>query len=213
MSSTSHRFLTEEEFFLWEEYQPLHKHQFYRGEVFTMEGSTADQATVNVNLCVFFGNLTRSLPSQCYASLLMVRCPSGLFTYPDFIIVEQEPQCYDRKQRVLTNPVWIFEILSSTTEAYDRGVKFEHYQSISTLKHYVILAENRPHIEHYQKVGQSEWRLQSLKGSNVIWELSEFSTSVSIGEFYHKVDYIENEVREALDTCLCDPTEPPNLYG
>lgn len=133
------------------------KHEFLAGEIYAMAGGTPEHAALSAALIAAIAPQLRGGPYRAYTSDLRVRVvATGLATYPDAAVLcdplERDPESATH----VTNPAILFEVLSSATETYDRGEKREHYQQIPSLRTYVVLAQDRPHIEVWQRT-EDEW--------------------------------------------------------
>ena len=121
---------------------------------------------------------------------MRILCSTGLGTYPDASIVCGEPEFQGQKQETLLNPVVIVEVLSPTTEACDRGRKFEHYQSIPSLKEYVIISQDHVRIEHFaRQQATGQWLLTAMSDPAGSLELPALGASLSIAEIYAGVTF------------------------
>ena len=123
-----------------------------------------------------FADVHRQLKHrQCesYASDMRVKVsPTGLYTYPDVVIVCDEPAFEDAELDTLLNPNAIVEVLSDSTEAYDRGAKFEQYRRLESLHDYVLVAQDRVHIEHFARDEDGSWVLTEIGDTKSTLELS-----------------------------------------
>ena len=137
------------------------KGEFFDGEIFAMAGASREHNLVVGNLLRELGNLLRNGPCEVYPSDMRVRCPNGLGTYPD-VSVACDPLFEDDREDTLVNPVVIIEVLSPSTEAWDRGTKFLSYRGLSSLREYVLVSQDRRLIEHYvRQSGFDQWLLTS----------------------------------------------------
>src|SRR5207249_1630762 len=131
-----------------------------RGEVFAMAGASPTHVLIVSNVvAALHGQLPRR-PCRVYASDLRVRVQaSGLYTYPDVIVVCGELQFDDDHQDTLLNPTLVVEVLSESTQDYDRGGKFAQYRKIPSFAEYVLVAQNECHVEHFVKQANGLWLL------------------------------------------------------
>jgi Uma2 family endonuclease len=107
------------------------KHEYYDGEVFAMGGASKHHVLIVINLIVELGSQLKGSHCTIYATDLRLRvAPEGLYTYPDVIVLREEPQFSDEQEDTLLNPALIIEVLSESTKDYDRGGKFERYRMI-----------------------------------------------------------------------------------
>ena len=167
-----------------------HKSEFLNGEIFAMGGASARHALIVVNTSAEFRNLLRDRSCTVYTTDLRVRVSEeGLYTYPDVIVVCGEPNFIDHTFDTLTNPVLIVEVLSPTTKNYDRGEKFEQYRKIEDLKEYLLVAQERPHVEHYIKQVYGTWILSETESRDSDVYLPSLDCNLSLAEVYAKVDF------------------------
>jgi len=133
------------------------KHEFFDGRIFAMAGGTPEHGALAVRVATALSNQLRGKRCNVYSSDTRIRVgPTGLATYPDVSVVCGSEQ-RDREDRLaLANPVVLVEVMSPTTEAYDRGDKLEHYKRIPTLQEVVLVAQDRPMVEVWRR-GQDGW--------------------------------------------------------
>jgi len=166
------------------------KHEFYRGEIFAMGG-----ASIAHNLITF--NLAATLHSQladrnCTAFVADMRvCNSttGLYTYPDGIVTCEEPQFEDAELDTLLNPQVVIEVLSKSTESYDRGKKFEHYRRIDSLQEYLLIAQDHPQIERFSRQEDRHWLLDEASGLDAVLHLPTIDCKLKLADIYAKVQF------------------------
>jgi Uma2 family endonuclease len=119
---------------------------------------------------------------------------TGLYTYPDVVALCGEAQFHDRQKDVLLNPSMIFEVLSPSTEAYDRGKKFNHYQHISTLTDYVLVTQDRMRLERYQRQTDGSWRYTSHEDAEEIIHFTGLECELRLADIYDKVEFLASGV-------------------
>ena len=193
MSSVPKTVLTPEEY-LHRDRQADFKSEFYRGEMFAMAGASAKHNLIVSNAIVSLGTQLKQRPCRVYPSDLRVQVQAtGLFTYPDLSVVCDEPQFEYDQGDVLINPDVIVEVLSESTEAYDRGKKFEHYRQIPSLKQYVLIAQDRRSVEVFTRTGVDEWTLRAEQEPSASVALDSIECSLPLAEVYDKVDLESNE--------------------
>ena len=179
----------------WEEYVDHERHadqksEFFDGELFAMAGGSSNHALVATNFTREAGNALKPRECRVFGSDLRVLCPNGLGTYPDASIVCGEPQYQGDRRETLLNPVVIVEVLSPTTEAYDRGKKFEQYQSLPSLREYVLISQDHVRIDHFARQPQTgQWLLTTYDDPDGTLELPAVDVSLSIAEIYAKVTF------------------------
>ncbi|CAK0756856.1 Uma2 family endonuclease [Gammaproteobacteria bacterium] len=165
------------------------KHEFYRGETFAMVGGTFRHAKIGLNISSYLHAILRGKPCQPMNSDMRISTPSGLDTYPDVSVYCDEPELTDH-DRTLLNPVLIVEVLSPSTRSYDRGDKFMLYRSIPSLRDYVLVESESVFVEHYQRVGQHEWRLHEYQQLSDVLELTCMGQVLEIAQFYEGVEFV-----------------------
>ncbi len=167
------------------------KHEYFDGEVFAMAGATVPHNLVASNALRNLGNALVDRPCIVLGSDTRVVCPTGLRTYPDVVAVCGPPQYEDGRRDNLLNPIVIVEVLSPSTERYDRGKKFEHYRTISSLREYVLIASDRKSIDHFarQDAG-TQWLLTSFSGEQDVVNFPALEVGIPIAEIYAKVEFL-----------------------
>src|SRR5437588_893412 len=138
------------------------RHEYLDGLMFAMAGESPDHSTICFNLAFITGSQTRDKPCRGFSPNMKVRTGLGdLYAYPDLMIVCGAPQFHDARGDVLLNPTVIFEVLSPSTEKYDRGEKFQRYKSeIETLQDYILVSQDRIRIEHHHREADSTWTVE-----------------------------------------------------
>jgi Uma2 family endonuclease len=128
------------------------KHECVNGEAFAMAGGSPAHAIVAANLTGALGNALRGKPCVLASSDLRVHIPgTGMYTYPDVSVVCGKIETGARDTNSVINPRVVFEVLSETTEAHDRGAKFRHYERIPTLQAYVLVAQDGRRVEQFER--------------------------------------------------------------
>ncbi|MCA9909664.1 MAG: Uma2 family endonuclease, partial [Anaerolineae bacterium] len=117
------------------------------------------------------------------------KTPSGLVAYPDVMVVCGEPELYDDKGDVLLNPTVIVEVLSPSTEAYDRTMKFEHYQTLPTLQEYILIAQDQRAVEQYTRGSDGHWQLVEEQDVREPFTLTSIDCSLALADIYAKVTF------------------------
>jgi Uma2 family endonuclease len=184
-------FLTPEQY-LEIERKADYKSEYYRGEMFAMAGASLAHNVLVANLIGELHGKLRAGPCIVLPSDMRVRVTSTeLYTYPDVVAVCGEPELLDNQFDTLLNPHLIVEVLSSSTEAYDRGRKFEHYQTIESLREYLLLASDRVHADLYARQPDGRWLLTSARRPEDSLDLQSVGCSLALAAFYENVDFAE----------------------
>jgi Uma2 family endonuclease len=182
--------LTEAEYLALERAAVDVKSEFYDGEMFAMSGGTRWYSIIGTDLAIHVGNQLRGKRCQPFNSELRVKVEAtGLFAYPDLSIVCDEPRFLDREMDTLLNPTILVEILSDTTESYDRGEKFGHYRQIPSLKEYLLISQYAPRIEHYTRQAVHQWLLTEVAGMDAKLPLPSVGITLDLREIFARVDF------------------------
>jgi Uma2 family endonuclease len=166
-----------------------YKSEYFQGEMLAMAVSDWVHNQLVVNLVAGFHNQFRSRPCDVYPSQMRVLVrATGLYTYPDVVVVCGERRFVDEQRDILLNPSLLVEVLSPTTEAYDRGRKFEHYQSIESLGEYLLVASDRAHVDQYTRRPDGQWLLTSADRLEDSLDLQSVGFRLALAGLYEKVD-------------------------
>lgn len=165
------------------------RHEFVDGFVYAMAGEIPEHSTICFNLAVAVGRQIKDGPCRGFSPNMKVRTdPAGLFAYPDLMVVCGEPLFHDDRRDVLVNPTVIFEVLSPSTEAYDRGEKFLRYRTrIAALRDYVLVSQGGPLVEHFGKQQDGSWSLTEVRGISGILHLPSIACELPLIEVYNRV--------------------------
>ncbi|OQY58172.1 MAG: hypothetical protein B6245_13195, partial [Desulfobacteraceae bacterium 4572_88] len=155
--------LTEKEY-LEIERQAEYKSEYFEGQMFAMSGASEAHNLIVANLIFTLILQLKNTPCRIYPSDMRVKVrENGLYTYPDVIVVCDEAKFDDEHQDTLTNPLLIIEVLSKSTEAYDRGSKFAMYRKLGSLAEYLLVDPSRPQAEQYVRQEENRWLLSEAK--------------------------------------------------
>jgi Uma2 family endonuclease len=190
MSSQAYKRYTPEEYLALER-QAQCKSEYYAGEIFAMAGASRWHNLIVANVVSELRSQLKGRPCTTYPSDMRVKIsPTGLYTYPDVIVVCGEAQFEDSQQDTLLNPTLIVEVLSESTEAYDRGGKFAHYRKLASLMEYVLIAQTKPHIEQYTRQTDNRWLLAETDSLHGTVHLPSIGCQLALAEVYDKVDIV-----------------------
>ena len=186
----THPVFSDEEYLEFERFAQ-EKHEFLDGSVYAMAGESLAHSTICFNLNTIVGLQLRGKRCRGFSPNMKVATnEAGLFSYPDLMIVCGKPVKYDDKADVLTNPTVIFEVLSRSTENYDRGEKFLRYTNfIETLEDYILISQDKPLIEHYSKHGNSGWGKTEIEGLDAVLKLDSVDCEIALVELYDLVEF------------------------
>ncbi|WP_372896602.1 Uma2 family endonuclease [Stieleria sp.] len=193
--------------YLAQERQADFKSEFYRGEVFAMAGASRRHNLIVGNAVTAFNLGLRDSDCQVYPSDMRVKVSAtGLVTYPDVSVACGNPVFDDDQNDTLLSPVVLIEVLSKSTESYDRGAKFEQYRHLKSLRHYLLIAQDRIHVEHFSLQDDGNWLLRECNEINGTVELKPLNCELAVGDFYRKVDLSgTEELRGGAETRSAEP--------
>ena len=166
------------------------KHEYINGRVYAMGGASEKHNLICTNTIGSFYSQLRGTPCRVYMSDMRVQVnKTGLYTYPDISVVCGESQLADDVFDTLLNPVVVIEVLSPSTEAYDRGQKFQHYRQLNSLQEYVLIAQDQPRIERFLRQPDGQWILGDAPGLEASLELPSIGCTLPLADVYEKVSF------------------------
>src|ERR1039457_3906931 len=187
MSTLAKRFLSPEEY-LEIERKALDKSEYYNGEIFAMSGVSRRHDRIATQLAFLIAqHLSGKRCEDFSANMRVLAVPSGLYTYPDLSVACDEPQFADPHVDTLTNPALLVEILSPSTEDYDRGKKAKLYRAIPSLQELLFIAQDSYEVELYRRQADGSWLLIEAKGLESAITLTSIGYTLSLRELYEKV--------------------------
>lgn len=187
MSTLSKTFLTPEEY-LELERKAEYKSEFYNGEIFAMSGAGLKHNTIAARLYGLIDQHLRGKKCRWYPSDMRVLvAPSGLYTYPDLTVVCGPRQLADAHGDILLNPTLVAEILSPSTENYDRGNKAKFYRELSSLREVLLISQDRFDVDLYQRQDDSTWNLVNAVGLEASVNLASIDCTLQLRELYENV--------------------------
>jgi Uma2 family endonuclease len=164
--------------------------EYLAGEMFAMGGASEQHVMIVSNILSQLSGQLRKRDCRVYATDLRLKVsPTGLYTYPDIMVACSEIRFLDDRRDTLLNPMIIFEVLSESMQAYDRGKKFEHYRSLESLQEYVLVDQAKPHVEQYLRQPDNKWLLGECNSLDAAVELSSIGCTLPMAEIYHKVEF------------------------
>ena len=185
-----HPVFTVESYLDFERFQS-ERHEFLDGSVYAMAGESLSHSTICFNLYGVTGNQLRGKRCRGFSPNMKIATnDKGLFSYPDLAVVCDEPEFVDNRNDVITNPTVIFEVLSPSTASYDRGEKFLRYTNyIETLQDYILISQDEPFIEHYQKQENGGWEKSEIRGLDAVLQIPSIECEISLDELYELVEF------------------------
>lgn len=180
--------------YLASERRAAFRSEYHDGEMFAMAGGTRAHGLIGMNIGGELRQRLKSSGCEVYGSDTRVKIPAtGLYTYPDVSVVCPPVQLEDEHGDTLLNPVVIFEVLSDSTEAYDRGRKFEHYRKLVSLREYLLVSQNEAHVDHFARTDDGIWVLRDASGMEAVLRLKTIGCELPLSEIYAKVELPQPE--------------------
>lgn len=166
------------------------KSEYVAGEIFAMAGASEEHNIITVNVTVALGTQLRGGPCRPFSADMRVSIGAAdMYVYPDVLVVCGERQYTGDRRDILTNPTMIVEVLSPGTEAFDRGDKSAGYRQLVSLKEYVLIAQDRPHVELYSRQPDGRWLLSEVDGLEARIELQSVGCHLDLAEVYDGVSF------------------------
>lgn len=164
------------------------KSEFLNGEMFAMTGASREHNLISGNVFAALHAQLRGRSCEIYTNDMRVRVPTtDLFTYPDVVVVCGQPEMDDAKRDTLLNPKLIVEVLSRSTEDYDRGTKFAHYRTLPSLADYVLIAQDAVRVEHFTRQEDGRWLLSETKDRGSVLDLPSIGCRLALADVYERV--------------------------
>lgn len=188
MSSQPKTRLTAPEYLALER-EAEYKSEYYKGEVFAFAGASLRHNLIAANFLATTHSQLRGGPCSAFSSDMRITIPqTPHFAYADVVVVCGQPQLDDDFKDNLLNPIVIIEVLSPSTERYDRGTKFESYQRIPSLMEYVLVSQERPRVEQFLRQTDGRWLYSETSAQGTI-KLTSIDCELSLNDIYDKVEF------------------------
>jgi Uma2 family endonuclease len=167
-----------------------YRSEYFDGEMFAMAGGSPRHSLIGANVIRELGNGLKGRPCAVYESNLRILISAtGLYTYPDASVICGPLEFEDEHRDTVLNPTLLVEVLSGSTEAYDRGEKSAHYRRIPSLREYLLVSQKEPKIERFLRNDDGTWTLTEVEGMDAVLPLPSLGIAISLREVYDKVDF------------------------
>jgi len=165
--------------------------EYFQGEIFAMAGGSYNHDIIAGNAYAALHQLGQTRPCTAFTSNMKVLVEAHrLYTYPDAMLVCGKPQFQSGRTDTIVNPLLLVEVLSRSTESYDRGKKFDFYRSIPTFEHYILIEQDQIHVEYYQRLADGRWILIVLKDRYDALRMPVIQFEIPLHNLYVKVDWL-----------------------
>ena len=172
------------------------KSEYLDGQIYAMTDASREHNLIVVNVGSELHVQLRQRDCEAYINDMRVKVkPTGLYTYPDVVVVCDKPRFEDADLDTLLNPTLLIEVLSPSTEAYDRGQKFAHYRQLESLCEYILVAQDCVRVEHYLRQG-TQWLLSEFSTLDDVVDLVSVGCTLSVREVYAKIEFPASEARQ-----------------
>lgn len=189
MSIAPERYFTEEQYLAFEEESET-KHEYRCGEIFAMSGASFRHARIATNFLIALGAKLRGKPCQPLNSDMRMSVKKArLFTYPDITVVCGKPVFDERNAHTLTNPTLLVEVLSPSTERYDRTTKFRMYKQIPTLREYVLVSQSEPLVEKFVRDEHDNWITTDAVGMEATVSFPSIECDLALADIYEGIEF------------------------
>lgn len=182
-------FYTPEEYLALEE-QADSKSEYYQGEIFAVAGGSYNHNVIAGNLYAVLNRFFEKKPCTAFTNDMRLFIEQkNLYTYPDVMVICGRPVFVKNRTDTVTNPIFIVEVLSKSTQDYDRGFKFEAYRTIETFQDYILIAQDRVYIEYFHKIEDRRWVLTEFDTAADSLKIESIELEIPISRIYNKVDW------------------------
>lgn len=190
-SAAVQTYLTPEEYLAWERKSDT-KHEYLGGEIIAMSGASHAHSLIVTNISGELYIQLKGGTCEVHTNDIRVRTsPEISYFYPDILVVCGEPRFKDNTFDTLLNPIVLVEVLSPSTEAYDRGRKFKHYQQLTSLREYILVSQDEVRVEHYRQQ-RTEWQPTEFRSLADVLSLTSIDCELSLEDIYRRVEFREN---------------------
>ena len=186
---TQQKYYTPEEYLALEEVAE-YKSEYIDGEIFPMAGGSTNHNQVALNFSAELTFAFKKLDYRVFMSDVRLWIPEkSIYTYPDVMVVEGEPEYVNDRTDMITNPKVIAEVLSDSTKGYDRTDKFTAYRTIPSFEEYLLFDPSKIHIEQYSKTANKRWSMREYDAEDEAIILTSVDLQISLADLYNKVHF------------------------
>jgi Uma2 family endonuclease len=169
------------------------RNEYFNGRMYAMAGGTHRHALIIGNCTRELGNELKKRPCLVTPTDVRIRTsPGGLYTYPDIVVVCGDSRYVDGRRDTLLNPTLLIEVLSPSTEAYDRGLKSAQYRTLETLEEYALVSQHEPRVEIFRRQ-TAGWLFSEVVGLDTSCHFASVECTLSLADIYDKVTFEEGE--------------------
>ncbi|MDJ0510354.1 MAG: Uma2 family endonuclease [Crocosphaera sp.] len=175
--------------YLKQEEKANFKSEYINGKIIPMAGGTVNHNQIAVNITTELNYAFKKQDYRVYMGDVRLWIPDkNSFTYPDIMVIEGDPIYYENRKDTILNPSLIIEVLSPSTENYDKEGKFSAYRTISGFSEYVLVSQTQIYGEKFTKTDEKKWLFQEFYAEDKAIEIQLGNLSLEFNDIYHKVD-------------------------
>ncbi len=186
---TQQRYYSPEEYLELEETAEF-RSEYHAGEIIPMTGGTPNHNLIAIYFTTSILAALREQPYLVFMSDLRLWIPQRkIYTYPDVMVVPRPLELVEGRKDTITNPLMIAEVLSKSTESYDRGKKFEHYRTIPTFQEYILIDQYRMHVDQFSKTEEGRWLFSEYDGEAAVLSLTSVPFQIPLTDIYQEIEF------------------------
>ena len=188
LSVAAEKYITPEEY-LTAERRAEYKSEYISGEIFAMSGASNAHNLITLDIATELNIQLRQRGCFVYSSNMRVKTkPAGSYFYPDVAVVCDKPRFEDNVFDTLLNPILIVEVLSPSTEAFDKGEKFAHYQELASLREYILVSQDRMRVEHHRLI-ETHWVGKTFEAPEDVLKFNSIECELPLKDIYTRVSF------------------------
>lgn len=167
-----------------------YKSEYIDGQIMPLAGGTINHNQIALNFSTEINFAFKKLDYRVYMGDVRLWIPARLiFTYPDVMVIAGEPEYFNNRTDTITNPVLIIEVLSDSTEAYDRERKFKAYRTLPSFTEYLLVDKTKVSVEQFSKTGNKSWLLREYDTEDTAITLTSVELQIALADIYSKVKF------------------------
>jgi len=167
------------------------KSEYYSGEIYPMAGSTINHNRIAGNAHFALKLALKGKPFEVFIGDVKLHIPhTESFTYPDILVIKGQPDYWQNRRDIVCNAVVIIEVLSDSTKDYDRAGKFEIYRGLPGLQDYILVSQDKVHVEHFVKQAPKQWLLTEYSALTDVLNIAQLGETLALGDIYDKVELL-----------------------
>ncbi|MFB2977085.1 Uma2 family endonuclease [Microseira sp. BLCC-F43] len=190
---TQQRYYSPQEYLELEEAAEF-RSEYHAGEIIPMTGGTPNHNQIAGNFYAAILAALRGQPYRVFMTDLRLWIPQRkIYTYPDVMVASRPVELLEGRKDTITNPLMIAEVLSISTESYDRGKKFEHYRTIPTFQEYILIDQYRMHVDQFSKTEEGRWLFSEYDGEGAVLSLTCVKLQIPLPDIYQEIEFEAEE--------------------